>query len=82
MFSTCFQGNRRVVYRMEEGEGLPDGMTIDVNGRLWVACYNAGRVINIDPATGWFYWFDWFEWGREMEGTLTGRVSAFQSADD
>ncbi|XP_022619770.1 regucalcin [Seriola dumerili] len=45
-------GNRRVVYRMEEGEGLPDGMTVDAEGRLWVACYNGGRVINIDPATG------------------------------
>lgn len=45
-------GNRRVVYRMEEGEGLPDGMTVDAEGRLWVACYNGGRVVNIDPATG------------------------------
>lgn len=45
-------GNRRVVYRMEEGEGFPDGMTVDAEGRLWVACYNGGRVINIDPATG------------------------------
>ncbi|XP_070786770.1 regucalcin [Enoplosus armatus] len=45
-------GNRRVVYRMEDGEGFPDGMTVDAEGRLWVACYNGGRVINIDPATG------------------------------
>lgn len=45
-------GNRRVVYRMDEGEGLPDGMTVDSEGRLWVACYNGGRVINIDPVTG------------------------------
>uniref|UniRef100_A0A3Q1CXX0 Regucalcin n=1 Tax=Amphiprion ocellaris TaxID=80972 RepID=A0A3Q1CXX0_AMPOC len=45
-------GNRRVVYRMQEGEGLPDGMTMDAGGRLWVACYNGGRVINIDNATG------------------------------
>ncbi|XP_040888025.1 regucalcin [Toxotes jaculatrix] len=45
-------GNRRVVYRMEEGEGFPDGMTVDAEGRLWVACYSGGRVINIDPATG------------------------------
>ncbi|XP_028985915.1 regucalcin [Betta splendens] len=45
-------GNRRVVYQMREDEGLPDGMTVDCDGRLWVACYNAGRVINIDPATG------------------------------
>ncbi|XP_067356484.1 regucalcin isoform X2 [Channa argus] len=44
-------GNRRVVYSMEEGEGLPDGMTVDANGGLWVACYNGGRVINIDPFT-------------------------------
>uniref|UniRef100_UPI0037E8FD20 regucalcin isoform X2 n=1 Tax=Semicossyphus pulcher TaxID=241346 RepID=UPI0037E8FD20 len=50
--NTGHLGNRRVVYRMEEGEGLPDGMTVDAEGRLWVACYNAGRVINIDPATG------------------------------
>ncbi|XP_042369240.1 regucalcin [Plectropomus leopardus] len=45
-------GNRRVLYHMEEGEGLPDGMTVDTEGRLWVACYNGGRVIHIDPATG------------------------------
>nr|XP_040049170.1 regucalcin isoform X1 [Gasterosteus aculeatus aculeatus]XP_040049180.1 regucalcin isoform X1 [Gasterosteus aculeatus aculeatus] len=45
-------GNRRVVYRMEKGEGLPDGMTVDSDGCLWVACYNGGRVINIDPVTG------------------------------
>ncbi|KAM4559844.1 regucalcin [Odontesthes bonariensis] len=50
--TTGNMGNRRVVYRMEEGEGLPDGMTLDGDGRLWVACYNGGRVINIDPTTG------------------------------
>ncbi|XP_047432643.1 regucalcin [Mugil cephalus] len=50
--NTGHLGNRRVVYHLEEGEGLPDGMTLDAAGRLWVACYNGGRVINIDPATG------------------------------
>nr|XP_020474793.1 regucalcin [Monopterus albus] len=50
--NTGHLGNRRVVYHMEEGEGLPDGMTVDADGRLWVACYNGGRVINIDPITG------------------------------
>ncbi|KAM7365888.1 hypothetical protein PAMP_016779 [Pampus punctatissimus] len=45
-------GNRRVVYRLQEEEGFPDGMTVDADGRLWVACYNGGRVINIDPSTG------------------------------
>lgn len=44
--------NRRVVYRMNEGEGCPDGMTLDADGRLWVACFDGGRVLNIDPATG------------------------------
>lgn len=44
--------NRRMVYKMEEGEGIPDGMCIDADGRLWVACYNGGRVIQIDPQTG------------------------------
>lgn len=32
--------------------GCPDGMTVDSNGKLWLACYDAGRVINIDPETG------------------------------
>lgn len=44
--------NRRVVYHMEVEEGLPDGMTLDADGRLWVACFNGGRVIHIDPTTG------------------------------
>lgn len=49
-----------MVYRMEEGEGLPDGMTIDAKGHLWVACYNGGRLINIDPAVGELNWQVWF----------------------
>lgn len=32
--------------------GSPDGMTHDALGRLWVACYDGGRVLNIDPETG------------------------------
>ncbi|XP_043928497.1 regucalcin [Protopterus annectens] len=44
--------NRRVLYKMEEDEGIPDGMTIDSEGKLWLACYNGGRVIRIDPETG------------------------------
>ncbi|KAL4656864.1 regucalcin [Arapaima gigas] len=44
--------NRRVVYSLEKDEGIPDGMCIDAEGRLWVACYNGGRVLRIDPQTG------------------------------
>lgn len=27
-------------------------MCIDAEGKLWVACYNGGRVIRLDPETG------------------------------
>lgn len=42
----------RFVYRLEEEEGMPDGMCIDAEGKLWVACIDAGRVIRVDPETG------------------------------
>ncbi|XP_074156377.1 regucalcin-like [Sminthopsis crassicaudata] len=44
--------NRRSVYKMEKEEHIPDGMCIDNEGKLWVACYNGGRVIQLDPETG------------------------------
>ncbi|XP_073808878.1 regucalcin isoform X2 [Danio rerio] len=44
--------NRRTVYKMEKDEGIPDGMCIDTEGKLWVACFNGGRVLRIDPQTG------------------------------
>uniref|UniRef100_UPI00398EC706 regucalcin-like n=1 Tax=Pristiophorus japonicus TaxID=55135 RepID=UPI00398EC706 len=44
--------NRRVVYKLEQEEGIPDGQCIDSEGKLWVACYNGGRVLRIDPETG------------------------------
>lgn len=54
-FFVCFFltiGNRRSVYRLEKEEQIPDGMCIDADGKLWVACYNGGRVIRLDPETG------------------------------
>lgn len=30
---------------------LPDGQAIDTDGNLWVALFNAGRVVKIDPRT-------------------------------
>ncbi|XP_048389286.1 regucalcin-like isoform X2 [Stegostoma tigrinum] len=44
--------NRRLVYRLEKEEAIPDGQCIDAEGKLWVACYNGGRVLRIDPETG------------------------------
>jgi gluconolactonase len=30
----------------------PDGTTIDKNGKLWVALYGGGRVVQINSETG------------------------------
>lgn len=35
-----------------ENLGSPDGMTIDTDGKVWVACYGACCVVRIDPNTG------------------------------
>uniref|UniRef100_A0ACB8FI30 Uncharacterized protein n=1 Tax=Sphaerodactylus townsendi TaxID=933632 RepID=A0ACB8FI30_9SAUR len=44
--------NRRSIYKMEKEDYFPDGMSIDREGKLWVACYYGGQVIRIDPETG------------------------------
>ncbi|XP_068929017.1 regucalcin-like isoform X3 [Petaurus breviceps papuanus] len=44
--------NRRLLYKLEEEERMPDGMCIDTEGKLWVACIDAGRIIRVDPETG------------------------------
>jgi sugar lactone lactonase YvrE len=44
---------RRILARLPAGEkGVPDGMTIDTEGRLWVAVFGGGGVHCIDPDTG------------------------------
>ncbi|KAH0624656.1 hypothetical protein JD844_032329 [Phrynosoma platyrhinos] len=35
--------NRRNMYKMEKEDSIPDGMCIDTEGKLWVACYDGGR---------------------------------------
>lgn len=52
-------GNERVVFKLEvygNPQAFPDGMTIDTEGKLWIACFHAGRVIHVDPETGARIW--------------------------
>ena len=41
--------NKRVHIRIPREDGYPDGMTIDVDGYLWVAHFGGGRVTRFDP---------------------------------
>ncbi|WP_248929211.1 SMP-30/gluconolactonase/LRE family protein [Paenibacillus hamazuiensis] len=43
---------KRTVVTLSEGEGVPDGMTIDEEGMLWVAQWDGHKVSRWDPATG------------------------------
>lgn len=44
--------DRRTVFKVPEGRGIPDGMTIDSGGTLWIALWGGCSVLNVDPATG------------------------------
>ena len=44
--------NRRIAFKLDSVDGLPDGMTIDAEGMLWAACWEGGKVIRIDPKAG------------------------------
>ena len=46
--------NRRSVctFRADKADGLPDGMAIDIDGLLWVACFNGSQVVVVDPTAG------------------------------
>lgn len=37
-------GNRRRVVSLDKRCGMPDGMTVDEEGNLWVACFGGGAV--------------------------------------
>jgi sugar lactone lactonase YvrE len=39
----------RVLVALDEGEGTPDGLTVDARGHLWVAIYGGGRVNRYRP---------------------------------
>ncbi|MCS7044713.1 MAG: SMP-30/gluconolactonase/LRE family protein [Bryobacteraceae bacterium] len=40
---------RRTVVKIPEGAGLPDGMTLDAEGRIWVALWGGGAVRCYSP---------------------------------
>lgn len=42
----------RVAVRIPESMGFPDGMTIDAEGKLWIALWNGNAVSRWDPDTG------------------------------
>ncbi|MFD2744502.1 MULTISPECIES: SMP-30/gluconolactonase/LRE family protein [Sphingobacterium] len=44
--------NRQKVATFTKEEGVPDGMTLDVEGMLWVAHFGGGCVTRRDPETG------------------------------
>ena len=42
---------KKVVVEIPSNEGIPDGMTIDTEGMLWVAHFGGSRVSRWDPCT-------------------------------
>ncbi len=42
-------GNRRPFARFAEGEGVPDGLTVDAEGFVWVALWDGWRVARFAP---------------------------------
>ncbi|CAL1679218.1 unnamed protein product [Lasius platythorax] len=45
--------NKRIVFDLSKTnvKGVPDGMTIDTNGNLWVAVYGGHHVLHVNPKT-------------------------------
>ena len=40
--------NQRVFALFEESDGLPDGITLDADGRLWVALWDGGCIVRLE----------------------------------
>lgn len=44
--------NKQVVINFSSKDGMPDGMTIDSDGMLWIALWDGGKVVRVNPDTG------------------------------
>lgn len=44
--------NPRIAIELTQDEGAPDGMTIDAEGQLWIALFDGGKVLRVDPNSG------------------------------
>ena len=42
----------RDIISIDQEMGIPDGMTIDADGNLWVAIYDGGCILSINPNSG------------------------------
>lgn len=41
--------NKRIFIQLSQDDGLPDGLTVDKEGYLWIACYFGGKIQRYDP---------------------------------
>lgn len=48
----CTVSNKRIVIEFSPDDGMPDGMTIDEEGNLWVAMWGGYSVCKCDPRNG------------------------------
>jgi sugar lactone lactonase YvrE len=44
--------NRRAVYHVQQEGAFPDGMAMDVEGKIWLALWGGWAVIRFDPVNG------------------------------
>lgn len=44
--------NRRTIVTIPDGEGFPDGMTIDAEGNLWIALWQGWGIVRYNPKSG------------------------------
>jgi D-xylonolactonase len=42
-------GNKKKLVQFDQEHGLPDGMTVDEDGFLWVAMFFGGKIVRLDP---------------------------------